>query len=173
MSDNLADVLNSYVEIGKQSLALAGGYVTAMVDTFDDGSGSYSAAVVDVLDGAVGVATGSALFARGMTEVVSALAKATGTDAVPPHGFTATVKATGGGRRVLKLRGELRAVLGSDSLPVSAVTIKPAVLDATDDFELIADGTGHAGLTYTGTVDVFEEATGRHLESVSVWVIIS
>jgi hypothetical protein len=72
--------------------------------------------------------------------------------------------------RALRLAGPLVADLGNDALPVSVVTIVPAVLQAgATDFHLEADTTGHQALGYSGTVQVLDD-TGALVESVPVWL---
>jgi hypothetical protein len=72
--------------------------------------------------------------------------------------------------RALRLAGPLVADLGNDALPVSVVTIVPAVLEAGDtDFHLEADTTGHQALGYSGTVQVLDD-TGAVVEPVPVWL---
>lgn len=174
MNKELTTSLEASIATGQQWVQMWGEYVTGAVDAFDDDNGGYGQAVLDLLEGAMDLATGTALVARGAAEAVAAFVG--GSTTTPPpgnaHDFTATKRAPGGGRRVLKLQKDLKAILGTDSLPVAEVTITPSVLDNTDTFAVSFDGIGHAGLTYTGDVVVTEEATGLRLESVEVWVII-
>ncbi|HEY1737713.1 MAG TPA: hypothetical protein VGI86_03335, partial [Acidimicrobiia bacterium] len=74
------------------------------------------------------------------------------------------------GVRTLALAGPLVADLGHDSIPVSAVTLRPDTLQPQQTaFELVVNGTGHAALGYSGRVNVVD-TQGKPMESVDVWV---
>lgn len=74
------------------------------------------------------------------------------------------------GVRTLELAGPLVADLGHDSIPVSAITLRPDTLQPQQTtFELVVNGTGHAALGYSGRVSVVD-AGGKQMEAVDVWV---
>ena len=74
------------------------------------------------------------------------------------------------GGRTLELAGPLVADLGHDSIPASAVTLRPDTLQPQQTtFELVVNGTGHPALGYSGKVFVID-AQGKHMETVDVWV---
>ncbi len=70
----------------------------------------------------------------------------------------------------LKLAGPLVKGPMLDSLPVSAVSIRPPKLGATEtEFTLHADPTGHCGATYVGTVNA---TTDAGTVPVRVWIVV-
>ncbi len=90
----------------------------------------------------------------------------------PKFAVSSSPAPTGNLVRTLHLAGPLLADLGTDSLPVAVVSIVPGSLNPGDTvFELVADATGHAGVSYSGAVNVHDPA-GNLLESVSVWIAV-
>jgi hypothetical protein len=93
-----------------------------------------------------------------------------------PHVVVSTPFDTNGtgtaalGVRTLAVAGPLVADLGQDSIPASAVTLRPDTLQPQQtSFELVVNGTGHAALGYSGRVNVVDTHANA-IEVVDVWV---
>jgi hypothetical protein len=121
------------------------------------------------------MATGAQSVALVVNEAFDAGAAMSGA-ADKPHVVVSTPFDTNGagtaahGARTLELAGPLVADLGHDSIPASAVTLRPDTLQPQQtSFELVVNGTGHAALGYSGRVNVVD-AQGTQMEVVDVWV---
>lgn len=173
MDDSIARAVDGYVQLARWWVKSWGDYSTNIAHKVDDTSFDSDDAVDAYFHGMSLAVEGANRLAYEACEAIAVIAAGDH----PPHAIHSETFSTvagwkAGAKRNLKLRGPLTAILGPDSLPTSAITITPDVLDGNDEFALEVNATGHEGLTYIGWVDALDAATNAHLESIRVWVIV-
>ncbi len=175
MSDGMARAVDGYVQLARWWVQAWSDHAGAVAGRMDAKTYTYDQMVDDACDTANLAAESMVLFVSETLDACTVM-KSPGTrapleselfrtsDPLPPDGS----------ERVLRLGGALHALLGSDVLSPSTVTVRPSTLHGMEtEFWLEVDATGKAGLTYTGSVEVVNATTGAHLESITVWIIVS
>lgn len=174
MSDGMARAVDGYVQLTRWWVQAWNDHARAVAGRMDAKTYTYDQMVDDACDAANLAAESMVLFVSETFDACTAMkAPKTRAPLKSELFWTSPPLPPDGSERVLRLSGALRALLGQDVLSPSTVTVRPSTLHGMEtQFRLEVDATGKAGVTYTGSVEVVNAATGARLESITVWIIV-
>jgi len=165
VESRLSDVVQGYAKLASSLLERWNTHAANMASKVD--AGGYDAtSMAEDLTVCASLATegGLLLMAEGLEAFGGLTGSEVSSSIVTSQPFSAPAGAS------LTLAGPLVKGAGLDSLPVSAVQIQPPKLGPTEvEFTLRADGAGHRGATYVGTV---EASTDAGTTPVTVWITV-
>jgi hypothetical protein len=167
--------VDGYVQLAQWWVQAWSDYAGGVAGRMGSDSYTYDQMVGDACDAANLAAESMVLFVSEAYDACAVIKEpGTRTPLQSEPFWTSPPQPPDGSERDLRLSGALHALLGNDLLSPSSITIVPSTLHGMEtEFRLEADVTGRSGLTYTGSVDVVDTATGAKLESVIVWIIVS
>ena len=168
----MGEAVEGYVQLAQWWATTWGAHATSVATRLESGTYTAEEAMADLV--ACGKLAAETLFLVA-NEAVEAAAVMSGSAGQPQLVQSSDFETTAStsSTRTLALDGPLVALIGTDQIPVSSVTIRPSVLPPNVvTFHLDVDATGHAGVAYQGTVRSYAPNVTAAAEAITVWVSV-
>lgn len=175
MATGIGEAVEGYIQLAQWAVREWGARATAIAQRLDAGTYTADTVMADLTKSAALAVESLVLLVNEPFDAAQALLG----EHDRPHIVTSHQPFTTEGgvaadrKRRLRVDGPLVALLGSDTLPASAVRFDRNPLPpGVTQFRLVVDATGHDGVTYTGAVSVLELTGPTPVQTIAVWISV-